>query len=247
MVSYHEIVDVAALLALEGPRNSISSEQLPPQLLHDTLRLSRLQSRQWLSAARDHRGAQRQRCDLIEEILIAEPRVRVLAAILARRDGVPVERGLCRISSRLLHDHALAKRFALTELLSESFPVGTLPRINILRVRMERWTDLLLGVSGEGIDARAFGFDDERVREHLRVSDRDEPPRDRLIFCGLRQAVPKRQVRDRVRSRTHRLLQGCILSLTSRPLVADCVPRTRLQERIFADHLTTDRTTRWRL
>ena len=111
MVSYHEIVDVAALLALEGPRTSISSEQLPPQLLHDTLRLSRLQSRQWLSAADDYRCAQRHRCDLIEEILISEPRVRVLAAILARRDGVRAEQGLCRISSRLLHDHALAKRF----------------------------------------------------------------------------------------------------------------------------------------
>lgn len=241
-VNYQEIVEVAALLALDGDRSPESS-RVSARGVHDALRLSRMQTRLWLAAAGSSNSTttrgQRALCELIEEVLISEPRVRILAALLARGEGARSPGG---VSRRLLLDHAEAKRVVLTELLDGSLPMGAFVRINTLRRRMERWTDLLLGVAGAGIDAEAFGFDEQRVDEHRRTGDGDEPLLGRLIFSGLRQAVPRREVEDPVRSRAHFCLHECVLHLLS-PVAPrqGGASRTGLQRRIFADHLTTDR------
>ena len=243
-ITYHEIVDAAALLSLEGPRTSLSAAQIPAEQLHDAIHLSHFLLKLWMSAAESLTPADQtpDHPELVEEILVCEPRVRLLGALLTRSDETQDQHDLTPIARQILHDHAQAKRIALTELLADSFPIGTLVQINRLRVRMERWTDLLLGVAGVGIDAAAFGFDEQRVREYRRTGDTDETQLGRLILCGLRQAVPQRQVRDRVRSRTLRSLQECCVGLIAvgiRP--EEHLARTKLQRRIYTDHLITDR------
>jgi hypothetical protein len=131
---------------------------------------------------------------------------------------------------------------ALRELLADALSIGVLAQVNGLRSRMERWTDLLLGVAGAGIDAATFGFDEHRVRDHQLTMLADDTQLGRLILCGLQRAVPDVRIDDNVRSRTLRLLHDCFISLIAAGgPPEDRFRRTRLQQRIFGDHLLTDR------
>lgn len=243
-VSHLEIVETAALLALEGPRSRHTAAPVPAQRLYDALRLSRLQLRLWMTAANataaadnDERLLQQRRA-LLEEIFVCEPAVRVACALLARNRDCRPEQPLVAIAGRFLADHGEAKRMALRELLADALSIGVLAQVNSLRSRMERWTDLLLGIAGAGVDAATFGFDERRVLDHRRDVSAGDSQLVRLVLSGLQRAVPDRRIDDNLRSRTLRSLHDCFIGLVP---AGGPFPRTRLQQQIFGDHLLTDR------
>ncbi len=103
---------------------------------------------------------------VVQEILVSELLTRVWSAAVLTHDWYHQTDELHGLAHSIHISHIEAKNRALRILLAGQAANETAcERMNNLRRRMERWTDLLLGQLPHGEQAAIFGFDRLRVRD----------------------------------------------------------------------------------
>jgi hypothetical protein len=103
---------------------------------------------------------------VIQEILVSEMLTRVWSATVLAYDAHHKSDELFGLAHSVYLSHLEAKNRAVRLLLSgRAANEDAFERINALRRRMERWTDLFLGQLPHGESAAVFGFDRNRVKD----------------------------------------------------------------------------------
>ena len=103
---------------------------------------------------------------VVQEILYSELLTRVWSATVLTHDWYHQSDELYGLAHSVHVSHIEAKNRALRVLLmGQASNEAAFDRMNSLRRRMERWTDLFLGQLPRGDKASVFGFDRERVRD----------------------------------------------------------------------------------
>lgn len=103
---------------------------------------------------------------LVQEILAAEVLARVWSAALTAADHYSAGDRYERLVRHVFTGHLHARYRALS-LIAEGrqLPSRELPRLDQLRRRCERWTDVLIGHLVNRYDVEEFAFDADRARE----------------------------------------------------------------------------------
>jgi hypothetical protein len=179
-----ELVEVAGIVALNGPLIVRRAGSLSPVHLEQYWAASKCRFEDW------HRrlkcptpfGAERSseevdnRVELraaLDEIFVSEMLTRVWSAVLVghdRRWQTSVDEP---VAHSVLISHMEARHRALSLLLdSQSFSIREALSINRLRRRVERWTDVLIGGLLAECDAREFAVDADRAIDFAADLDR---------------------------------------------------------------------------
>jgi hypothetical protein len=172
-----ELVELAAIVAAEGPvlvreAKHVAASSVEQYWVASKCRLDRwARALRQITQATSDRGPEQQRrwpadCALLEEILTGEVLVRVWTAVMCaydRRRGTDVAEPVVR---SVLIGHLEARHRVLT-LLAQGPGIDTEPavRLNLLRRRVERWTDVLIGYLTGLDDVREFAIDPERASD----------------------------------------------------------------------------------
>ncbi|MDX1945075.1 MAG: hypothetical protein SFU86_06685 [Pirellulaceae bacterium] len=103
---------------------------------------------------------------LLEEILVAELLARLWAAVAAAHDARQGTANLAPVARNVLAGHLEARR-RLLALLADSTALlpGEAAVLNQLRLRVERWNDVLLAHPARWIDVAEFAFDPDRAAD----------------------------------------------------------------------------------
>jgi hypothetical protein len=179
-----ELVEVAGLVALNGPLIVRGAEHLSASHLEQYWATSKCRFENWHRAIKNYapsRGkASRQDFDhcvelrsTLDEIFVGEMLTRVWSAVLVahdRRWHTNVDEHLAR---SVLISHMEARHRALGLLLdTQGFNMREALVINRLRRRAERWTDVLIGGLLAEADVREFAVDVERANDFAADLDR---------------------------------------------------------------------------
>ena len=102
----------------------------------------------------------------IEEILLTEALSRVWCALLKRHDSLLGQANSEPVGQSVLSSHIEARHRVMTLLLhSPSVSTAAAVELNRLRLRAERWTDMLLASILHGDELYSLAFDAERASE----------------------------------------------------------------------------------
>ena len=172
-----ELVEVAGLVALNGPLLACAPHQLALASLEQYWATSKFRFESWTRVLKQYATLSaepsRENFDewieiraALDEIFASEILTRVWSAVLVacdRRAGAnqaePIARGVFR-------SHLDARRRALTLLVhGAGLGVKQAAGVNRLRRRAERWSDLLLGGLWHIGDVRPFAVDAERAED----------------------------------------------------------------------------------
>ncbi|MFG0332287.1 MAG: hypothetical protein ACF8TS_02900, partial [Maioricimonas sp. JB049] len=130
---------------------------------------------------------------LAEEILVTEVLTRTWTGVLAELARKTAQPELESAAWRGYMLHLKAKQTVLADLLYQTVPpVGVMLRVNRLRRRLEKWSDMFVSqVAGEQI-ARELAFETHRVTEFRdeQVTWRTGHRSKELLVASVRQAVP---------------------------------------------------------
>ena len=195
-MNLRDISDAAAWMATHSRWVIEDGLPLPVNLLEEYWQLSRTRLRSWNQALQTLALGSDPHAEslavLLEEILVSEMATRVWTTIVVAQDrrqhshqSEPIAR--CAFLWQLE-----ARRQVLTLLTGGSaFPLGTLQRIDRLRRRIERWTDVLLGTHFSESRVLEFTFCEPRAMEFY---DDNTPgwgvQCDTLIPLSLRASIP---------------------------------------------------------
>ncbi|MEX0939409.1 MAG: hypothetical protein WDZ59_16215 [Pirellulales bacterium] len=202
----YELIEIAGLAALHGPALVDGETPLPADAVADYWQASRLRLNRWHSALDHFRQAavgnlaptRHENWLAVEpvarEILTSEILTRVWAALATARDRAAGRRDVAPVARTIFAGHAQARLAALRLILgSPAVPCSAANYVNRLRVRCERWTDLLIGCIARAGIAAPFSF---QPRQHQlpgyllsHHSDGDAP--DRLteqLFSAIEQS-----------------------------------------------------------
>jgi D-alanyl-D-alanine dipeptidase len=103
---------------------------------------------------------------VVQEILYSEVLTRVWSATVVTHDWYHESDELHGLAHAVYVSHVEAKNRALRILLlGQAANETAFDRMNVLRRRLERWTDLFLGQLPRGEKAANFGFDRQRVKD----------------------------------------------------------------------------------
>lgn len=103
---------------------------------------------------------------VIQEIFLSEMLTRVWSAAMVAHDVRFASNELTGIAHSIHIGHLEAKNRAMRLLLEdESVDSETFEKINLLRRKIERWTDLLLGQLPDIVAAQRFAFQANRVKD----------------------------------------------------------------------------------
>ena len=137
---------------------------------------------------------------VLEEIFVSEVLTRVWGAALTARDQAQGTQITEPIARHVLLGQLDARKRALQLLVTDTtLGLEHLAKIDRIRRRVERWTDLLLGHLVESYQVDDFAFDPVRAREFgaQQLLQSCERPRDQvwvLLLVGLRMAFPESDV-----------------------------------------------------
>jgi hypothetical protein len=121
---------------------------------------------------------------VLEEILVAELLTRLWAAVATAHDQQRGDDDLEPVARNVFTSHLDARR-RLLALLGDGHTIA-LPeatKLNHLRRRVERWTDMLLAHLAGAIDIDEFAFDPQRARDFAEDLDH-QPPQAERDFSG---------------------------------------------------------------
>lgn len=201
-------MEIAALISAYSP-HVIERPVMPPkEALEQFWESSQKRLKLWLSAmtffqrsASDASPQERLRLwqelePTLEEIFVTEVLARVWGAILTSIDEELGTHQYEPIARNVLIGHLDARKRALQLLACDSGVTSEhLHRIDQVRRRVERWTDLLLGHLVEHYSVEDFAFNAERSRDFgsqqlLQSTDRPREQVWALVLVGLRMAFP---------------------------------------------------------
>jgi len=116
---------------------------------------------------------------VFEEILISDILTRVWISLCAGHDRIQRKLAAEPIARSVFLGHMEARNRALNQLLhGHGLPATLMVKLNRLRRRAERWTDMLLGYIATETDVNTFGYDQDRVlqfAEDIRDERRQSP------------------------------------------------------------------------
>jgi hypothetical protein len=173
-----QLVELAVFLATDAPAFTLAEAPFSTASLHQYWSASKHRHDQWAQAFRRVSPAKSAAVKetspaasdslrgVVEEILLSEVLTRVWTATAALHDAHHETDSVTPIARSIFLGHQEARRDALRAILSG---VGLQPRevrrLNILRQKCERWTDLLLAHAGYDGDELGVAFDQDRVHE----------------------------------------------------------------------------------
>lgn len=174
----HELLELAALVSLHGPALVRNTQQIPPQSIERYWVASKSRLDRWgrtlktLSTSNDSKqpGSRDAVClsvrGVLEEILTGEVLTRLWTAAMCaydRRRGTDAAEPVVR---SVLIGHLEARHRVLTLLVrGPAVSAEQAVRLNQLRHRTERWTDMLLASLAEWCDVGEFAFDPQRTKD----------------------------------------------------------------------------------
>ncbi|MES2791963.1 MAG: hypothetical protein V4719_20280 [Planctomycetota bacterium] len=216
-----QTVEIAALISAFSPHIVEGREPLPAGMLEKFWDRSQRRLKLWLAAVtqyqrqysrvapNEHAQLWRDLEPILEEILTSEVLTRVWCATLTARDQAQGTRITEPIARHVLIGQLDARKRALQLLVTDTtLGFEQLTKIDRIRRRVERWTDLLLGHLVESYRVDDFAFDPVRAREFgsQQLLQSNERPRDQtwvLLLVGLQMAFPESPT-----PLPHELLQG---------------------------------------
>jgi hypothetical protein len=159
---------------------------------------------------------------VLEEILVSEILTRIWAAAAAAYDAYVGEDELEPVARNVFAGHLDARRQLLALLADGRVIAPTeVTRLDHLRRRVERWTDMLLAHLSHLTDISLFAFQSDRARDFADDLDRRAPEEQRRFTCqliisslrasfadGLSEASPNRDLNRRLASALLPLFQG---------------------------------------
>lgn len=174
----YELLELAALVSVHGPVLVRNSPPIPPQSVERYWVASKSRLDRWgrtlktLSAtdhskqAGSHDAVSLSVRGVLEEILTGEVLTRLWTAAMCaydRRRGTDVAEPVVR---SVLIGHLEARHRVLTLLVrGPAVSAEQAVRLNQLRRRTERWTDMLLASLAEWVDVGEFAFDPARTKD----------------------------------------------------------------------------------
>ncbi|MDB5391480.1 MAG: hypothetical protein JWM11_7126, partial [Planctomycetaceae bacterium] len=203
-----QTVEIAALISAYSPHLIERPVRLPKAALEQFWECSQKRLKLWLSAMsyyqrRSPEVAPSERLRLwkeleptLEEVFVTEVLTRVWGAILTAVDEELQSHQYEPIARNVLIGHLDARKRALQLLAADSTAsLEHLNRLDQIRRRVERWTDLLLGHLVEHYQVQDFAFNAQRSREFgtqqlLQSSDKPREQAWTLVLVGLRMAFP---------------------------------------------------------
>jgi hypothetical protein len=207
-VNTRQTVEIAALISAYSPHVIERPVVLPKAALEQFWECSQKRLKLWLSAmafyqrsASDASPQERLRLwqelePTLVEIFVTEVLARVWGAILTSVDEEMGTHQYEPIARNVLIGHLDARKRALQLLAGDAgVTLEHLHRIDQVRRRVERWTDLLLGHLVERYQVEDFAFNAERSRDFgaQQLLQSTARPREQvwaLVLVGLRMAFP---------------------------------------------------------
>jgi len=170
------LLELAALVAIHGPLLVRGVDQLPVGSLEAYWVASKSRLDRWgrtlkaLATAASQPAARPGASTLVrsvlEEILTGEMLTRIWAAVMCAYDRHQHTDQAEPIARSVLIGHLEARHRVLTLLVRGSgLDAEQAVKLNLIRRRTERWTDLLLGRLAGVCDAEQFAFDPQRTRD----------------------------------------------------------------------------------
>lgn len=172
-----ELVEVAGLVALNGPQFVAGSPPVGPNYLEQYWVSSKCRFESWNRALRCYAAlaGEHSREDLdewveiraaLDEIFTSEILTRVWTALLVARDRRLRTDAAESVARSVFDSHLEARHRALELLLHDgSFSMQQAVSLNRVRRRAERWTDVLLGGLLDTCDVREFTVQPDRAQD----------------------------------------------------------------------------------
>jgi hypothetical protein len=170
-----ELVELAAIVSAHGPVLVRERGRIPDSCMEAYWVASKSRLDRWAHALRRFRaaggGSGRKPCwptvrGVIEEIITGEVLTRVWAAVTCAYDRRYGSDDMEPIARSVLIGHLEARHRVLTLLVhGPSIEAEHAVKLNRLRRRTERWTDLLIGYLMGLDDVSEFAIDPERARD----------------------------------------------------------------------------------
>lgn len=174
-----QLVELAVFLATDAPAFTLSDAPFSTTSLHQYWTASKHRHDAWARAFRTEPPAktddgavsegspeQPSLRGVIEEILLSEVLTRVWTATAALHDAHHDHDAVLPIARSIYLGHQEARRDALRAILDgKGLESREVRRLNVLRQKCERWTDLLLAHAGYEDDHAGVAFDFQRVAE----------------------------------------------------------------------------------
>jgi hypothetical protein len=174
-----QLVELAVFLATDAPAFTLCDAPFSTTSLHQYWTASKHRHDAWAKAFRSEPvgktddGAVSEASPnepslrgVIEEILLSEVLTRVWTATAALHDAHHDHDAVLPIARSIFLGHQEARRDALRAILSgQHLQPREVRRLNILRQKCERWTDLLLAHAGYDDDHAGVAFDLQRLAD----------------------------------------------------------------------------------
>jgi hypothetical protein len=180
-----ELAELAALVAIHSPALLAGQEQIPEQCIQQYWTASKCRLERWSRLLRKLHAATTEPQlpatlawprvrPVAEEILTSELLTRVWTAMAVAYDAALGCDELTPVARNIFTGHLDARNKLLTLMADGrviALPEGV--KLNHLRRRCERWTDMLLAHLSRYIDIREFACDIERARDFAEDLDYD--------------------------------------------------------------------------
>lgn len=224
-----ELVELAALLSVHGPTLIGSGEPIPASSLEEYWVASKSRLDRWARSLRTlsrpgDAGADSRDCQrplvraVLEEILLSEPLTRVWAAVATAWDRRHQSDEAEPIARSVLVGHMEARHRVLTLLVrAPAIDADYAVKLNRLRRRSERWSDLLVGHLVDTADVAEFAAEPERAREFARdLRQQSRQPGGRyarpLVMASLRAAFRQGLAAESPNADLNSRIAGSVLS-----------------------------------
>lgn len=244
--------EVAALVSAYSRHVVERGERLPGAAIDKYVDCSQERFRCWQAAIRGFRrqhfeGSPVARCQMwyelepiLEQIFVTEMLTRVWGAVLVATDQQMETQDYEPAARQVLIQHLEIRKQALQLLVSDTtIMLDHLTRIDRLRQRVERWTDLLLGHLIESHLVEDFAIDPVRCMEFspqrlLQTFERPAEQTWALLLSGLRMAFPGKTVShcdyDRMQ---HEIISSILACFPPETVLVDGPFVSILEQRVF--------------
>jgi hypothetical protein len=192
-----DLVDLAALVAVHSPVLIHGRGRIPKAAIEQYWIASRCRLDRWTRLLRRLADASTQLPipatlhgtriqPVLEEILAAELLTRIWAAASAAYDRHRDDEEVAPIARNVFQGH-LEARHRLLQLLSDgrAIELADAVALNRLRLRVERWTDMLLAHLARDVDLAEFAFEPDRAMEFADDLSHEAVAAERQFTCQL--------------------------------------------------------------